>query len=319
MAGMARLVGLLVLQACSLAAWLSAAAPPRLRIVVDAAPGLERAEAAVRALAGGSWDTELELTGATDLPREVFVVLLPESSAEARTTPTWIAAFAMGASSTIVIFPARVPSYPDRSLETVLHHEMTHLLVARAAGFRDVPRWLHEGIATVAAREWGLEDSARFALAVIGQRPRNVAELDAGFMAGASAATRSYALSAAFVRYLRQRFGAGVPARILAGLARGRPLADAFALATGAELAVVESDFFGREVLWSTWLPFLTSSAALWIGISLLALMAIRRRRQRDAEVRLAWIREEGGLAGGASAPPGSGDESREDDPWRFN
>jgi hypothetical protein len=59
-------------------------------------------------------------------------VLATESSDWARGVSPWIAGFAVG-SDLVVLFPARSPSYPDNTLEDVLRHEVTHVLIWRAA------------------------------------------------------------------------------------------------------------------------------------------------------------------------------------------
>jgi hypothetical protein len=45
--------------------------------------------------------------------------------------------------------------------------------------------------------------------------------------------------------------------------------------------------------MWSRWIPLLTSSLALWMTITFLALWAIRRRRRRDALIRERWDLED--------------------------
>jgi hypothetical protein len=156
-----------------------------------------------------------------------------------------------------------------------------------------VPRWLNEGIATVGAREWGLEDRARYAMAVVGRGATSIRDLDRGFEGDTAAAARSYALSSAAVRSLVTDYGEDVIARILGGLARDLRFDQAFARATGDPLTRFEQRFFEDEAFWYTWVPFLTSSAALWMAITLLALVAIRRRRERSRALRESWEREE--------------------------
>ena len=73
------------------------------------------------------------------------MVLAPEESDVAKSTPPWIAGFARGADGLIVLFPARSPSYPYDSLEDVLRHEIAHVLIARAAGERSVPALVQRG------------------------------------------------------------------------------------------------------------------------------------------------------------------------------
>ena len=65
----------------------------------------------------------------------------------------------LGDQGLIVLLPERVPSYPDSSLDDVLLHETAHVLVARAAGGRPLPRWFQEGMAMIAGRSWGRDDS----------------------------------------------------------------------------------------------------------------------------------------------------------------
>ena len=75
--------------------------------------------------------------------------------------------------------------------------------------------------------------------------------------------------------------------------ASGLPFENAFVRATGTTLAVAEQTFWERQTFWYRWVPFLTSSMVLWILITLLALWAMRRRRQRDAAQKAAWEAEE--------------------------
>ena len=295
-------------------AMLFVAPAQALELVVDAPPELATAAARVRALGGTDIGGALALTGLADPGAAIRVVLAAESSPLATRAPSWVAGYALGPLSTIVLFPARVPSYPDRTLEALLVHEIAHVLVSRVTGDRPLPRWYNEGLATVAAREWALEDRARTALALLGHRPASLAEVGDAFAGDAATVARSYALSAAFVRYTLRRFGAVSTGRTLAAVAAGAPFAEAFRRATGASLAETETAFFRREVVWGTWVPFLTSTTALWFGITALALLAIRRRRRRDAELREHWALEDA-VAAAPAIPP----EPPEDDPRRYN
>ncbi len=211
----------------------------------------------------------------------------------ARATPPWIAGFASGPEAPVVLFPARAAAYPYDSLEELLQHEVAHVLVDRAAGGRPVPRWLHEGIAMTAGGAWGLEDRARFTLAVAGRHAVPLAALPRLFAGGRAEAERAYAIAGAFTRDLLQRHGPGVTGAILAGVAAGLPFDDAFRRAVGESLPAAETAFWRRQTRWLRWLPLATSSTVLWIGVTLLALWAIRRRRARDAELAARWEREE--------------------------
>jgi len=280
---------------------------------VEAPPELERQAAAVRAIGHGEWASLLDLVGLGSAGAPIRVVLAPERSPLASRVASWVSGYAVPGLDTVVLFPARVPSYPDRNMESLVRHETAHVLIARAARGNPVPRWFDEGTATVAAREWGIEDGARAALATVGPGPRSLHEVDLAFSGGGAATSRAYAISAALVRYLLRRHGDTAVGRVLARTGRGIEFDEAFEAAVGESPGEFARVYFRREAFWGSWVPFLTSSTVLWMAITLLALVAIRRRRERDAALREAWSLEE--------TLRQAEDEARagEDDPHRWN
>lgn len=291
--------------ALALAAGAPAAAATRPELVVQAPPELAAAAAEIRGYGAATFGPALERTGLADLGGPITVLLFAEPSLEARRTPRWVAGTADARAARIALFPARVDGYPDRGLEALVQHEVAHVLVARAARGHDVPRWFDEGLAMAAGRAGDLGDRARVALAVLTDQRLPLARIDAAFAGGASEVASAYALARDFHQELERRFGRGVGAAILAGVARGEPFRAAFRAATGESLATVESAYWRRRSLWNRWLPIVTSSAALWGAITLLALAAFRRRRAIDAELRRRW--EEAEVPGGPEAGPEAG------------
>ncbi len=225
-------------------------------------------------------------------PIPVRVVLAPESVAVELEAPRWVAGYARGDSGVVVLFPSRVPVYPDRSLEELLGHEIAHVLLFKASAGRSLPRWFHEGLSMLAEEAWGIEDRSRVALALLRHGRSSLAELDERF-GDPSQVSRSYALAGAFVRDLVRREGRDLPARLLERVRGGEPFDAAFANVTGKTLRESEDSFWRRFTFWYRWLPFLTSSTTLWMAIVLLALVAIRRRRQRDRLLEEKWKLEE--------------------------
>jgi len=268
-------------------------AAPSPQLVVEAPAELAAVAEEVRAIGEGDFSAGLQITGVIGFSRPIRVVLAAESSELAHEVPAWVSGFARGSEGLIVLFPARVNSYPNRNLRSLVHHEVAHVLVAQAARGRPVPRWFNEGVATVAAREWGIEDRARFAMAVLGARPHSVRDLDASFEGSGPQIVRAYALSSAFIRFIQRRYGSAAPAMVLDGIARDLSFDEAFRRATGEPLEDAEQIFFEKEAFWTTWLPFLTSTGALWMAITILALVAIRRRRVRSRQMLEAWDEEE--------------------------
>jgi hypothetical protein len=263
--------------------------PPELSII--AAPGLEAAAKGLARLDTAKLVTVMQMVGLSDAGPPITVILTPENSDVARGTPSWVAGFADGDRGVIVIFPSRTPSYPYDSMEELLHHEVAHVLIARAAPSADIPRWFHEGLAMALERTWGIRDRSELALAVVGGR-RSLAALDADFRGSATSAARAYGVAGAFVADLISRHGPGFPARVLASLAVGAPFADAFSRATAMSLAEAERVFW-RESWWYRVLPWLTSTFAVWMGIVALAVVARRRRAARRRALRERWEIEE--------------------------
>lgn len=288
MAVSARCLGILLFVA-TMPLW----ALPAPELVVEAPPELAAIARDVRSFENDDFSEALLLTGMTGFSTPIRVVLVPETSPLAQDVAPWVSGYARGGEGLIVLFPARVRSYPDRNLRALVHHEVAHVLVARAARGRPVPRWFNEGVATVAAREWGLEDRARFAAAVIGGKAQSTADLDRLFRGSDADVRRAYALSAAFVRFVQRQYGTLASAAVLRDVADGLDFETAFARATGAPLSQVEKAFFEDDAFWNTWVPFLTSTGALWMAVTLLALVAIHRRRLRSRRMIEEWEAEE--------------------------
>lgn len=261
-------------------------------LVIEAPPELAAIATTLRGLDRTALRPGMELTGLEDAGPPINVVLAPEASPAARSAPAWVSGFTDGVSGIVVLLPERVPRYPDRSLGTLLQHEVAHVLVARAARGRPVPRWFNEGLAIAASRDPDLGDRARVALAVLSDERLPLERIDQAFGGGPRDVELAYALAGDFVQDLLRRYGRGTGASILAGLGRGESFEAAFVRATGARLGAVESSYWRRRTLWDRWVPIATSSAALWAGVMLLALVAFRRRRQRDAAIRRRWEEE---------------------------
>ena len=122
-------------------------------------------------------------------------------------------------------------------------------------------------------------------------------DLDPLFTGGGAAAARAYAVAGSFVHDLLARHGPDVTGDVLRRVGSGEPFPAAFRSATGVSLATAEDAFWRRETFWGRWVPFLTSSLALWIAVTLLALWAFRRRHQRDQALARRWAAEEDAAA----------------------
>lgn len=270
------------------------------RLEVEAPPELAALAERIRDLDPQRLETTMGLVGLRSPGPPIRILLAPEDSPAARSTPSWISGFAYGNLGVVVLFPARTPAYPDSSFDELLFHELSHVLAARAAGGHPFPRWFNEGLALYIGRSWDLGDRSRVTWSLLVDREVSLADLDRRFEGDRGEMRRAYAVSGAFVRDLYHRFGPLIGAQILSDLALGLPFEEAFYRRTGIALASAEEQFWHSHSIWYRWLPVLTSSATLWMVVTILSLFAAKRRRERTAEIKRQWEEEERWLDSGS-------------------
>ncbi len=246
----------------------------------------------------------LEFLGLQDPGGEILLALVSEGAVAARSAPAWISGYALSERGVAVLFPARTPSYPDSTFEELVLHEIGHILVFRAVAGGQVPRWFNEGLALHIGRPWRLEDHSRVTWALVSGRQVSLADLEPYFNTSREAAKHAYALAGAFVQDLVGRHGAAAVGQILNEVANGVRFEEAFFRVTAETLTAAEQDFWSRHTFFYRWVPVIGSSATLWLLITVLALLAFRRRRRRDAEILESWDREDPAASGDADSEP---------------
>lgn len=299
MRSFARLLALLALLALSAAA---AAAPelqvkqPKYRapeLIFSSPPELARQVEFLRGLDRRPFAEIAELFDLEDPGPPIEVRVVPEGAEETKIAPPWAVGYALSELGLIVLMPSRVPAYPDGDVTEVLRHEVAHVLVSRAAGGREVPRFLDEGLAVVAARGWQMQDRTRLLMAVWPLSGKDLPALREDFEGGAEQAGNAYVVSAAFVKFLLEEEGGDAGARILRRLADGHGFDQAFQLAIGHPLEELQLRFWEQTDVWQKWIPLLSGGTGFSLLLLVLVLLAWRRRHLRDLELRRAWEAEE--------------------------
>jgi hypothetical protein len=260
-------------------------------IQIEAPPELASVRKRFEAIDSSQFDRIAQSAGLPDANPPVRVLVVTERSDVAGRVPQWVAGFAVDES--VVIFPARSPSYPDDTLEDVLRHEIAHVMVFRASAGHPIPRWFNEGFAMTAERTRGLRDETQFIYQIARGYRTTLPELDRLFEGRQSDQTRAYAISGALVHDVLDRHGRTAASAILTRVARGDSFETAFTTVTGSTPANANSDFWQSQRIWTTWLPVVTSTTALWMAVTVLALLAIYRRWRRNLEIEKRWEQEE--------------------------
>lgn len=271
----------------------AAATPGAAELLVEAPPGLAAAAARIERLESERLLQLMRFVGLDRPGGPIRVVLEPAGSEIDKTTPPWVAGFAYGSLGTVVLFPERAPPYPYGSFDELVLHELAHVFAARAAGFQELPRWFSEGLAMVAAGSWGIDDRGWLTLAAVVDPETPIAGLEQMFEGGRGRRARAYALAGAFVRDLQQHKGPDTVAEILSRRRLGLPFDEAFRRTVGADPETAASAFWRRYSVWYRWVPLLTSSLTLWLGITGLALWAAVRKRRRRELIEAMWEEED--------------------------
>ena len=108
-------------------------------------------------------------------------------------TPEWGSAFAFPAERRIVMQGSSAGADAGDP-NVALRHELAHLALHEFLG--DLPpRWFDEGYASFAANEWGRDQALATNIALALRGMPSLDSLDAGFAAGATRASATYALS----------------------------------------------------------------------------------------------------------------------------
>jgi peptidase MA superfamily protein len=232
-------------------------------------------------------DLGLEVEGPLDI-RILPTREIPGAAADDG-APHWAVGYVKSGSREVVLRGSWVRTYPFGDLLSLFAHETTHVLLDSVPRADTLPRWFHEGVAVMESRHWSFRDAFTLGTTVLVGRPTPLAQLSRSFPSEDSAARAAYAESFHFVSYLEREHGPGAVRRILARMKEGAEFPEAFRLALGRDLASEEAAWRSRVNFAYRWIPALTSTGVLWMGITLLVLLGRLARLRRDRALLESW------------------------------
>ncbi|MDY0002280.1 MAG: hypothetical protein RBU30_13365 [Polyangia bacterium] len=244
--------------------------------------------------------------------REEFQRAQPEG----RPLPAWVAGVAFPRRSLVVLGPA-LSGAPKFGREVLFAHELSHVLLAKAVGFRVLPKWFVEGFADLQAMTPHLGDWRD--ISVGGALP--LGELHRGLGHDGRRAAESYRQSYDFVRYLRGVGDGSAFRRFIALLGQGMAFDEALRMVFHVSPGELEAKWKQRWNWQNVIVPMITSGLFLWVLAALLLVLGYLRKR-RSLRAAIAAMdggrevsRAEPGLVGLGNGPEVENGEERLE-PW---
>jgi len=207
-----------------------------------------------------------------------------------RRVPAWAAGVAYPEYGLIVIKSPRL--IPEMDLDTLLGHELAHLILEGLFKDRPVPVWLEEALAMRLSGEFAWSRRVDMARAVMAKRFIPLDELVERFPYDRYGAETAYAESYYFLSFLESRYGAEACRRLIQNLGLGIGLDNALLQATGLRRDVVEGAFHRWLTVRFSFLSILAGSGLLWF-LAALSIVPIWFRKKRAAARRLETWEEE--------------------------
>jgi hypothetical protein len=208
--------------------------------------------------------------------------------------PAYAVGVAYPALGLIVLSVVDPQSFFPPNLNDVLTHELSHVLLHRAAGERPLPLWFVEGLAVHQAGEQRLSRVQALWEAAVVDEVLSTAELSQRFPTRARQVNLAYAESADLVEYLlRSEANRTYLVSLLREVKAGRPFEQALLSAYGVDLPYLEHEW--RRSLSERYrvLPMVLTGTALWGGIAVLVVVAFIRRRKDQRQRLSRWAEEE--------------------------
>ncbi|EPR38879.1 MULTISPECIES: peptidase MA family metallohydrolase [Desulfococcus] len=204
----------------------------------------------------------------------------------------FFAAFVMPETGVMVIDNTKTRIHP-LTLETILKHELCHLLLHQHISAHHLPKWLDEGVAQWASDGIsellapGSGDALR--RAVLSGKLPSMAEINHYFMLDQPAVQLAYEASRSIVDYVVRRYGVAGLLRVLSELKGGRSPETSIPAALGVTLGEIEAGWQGSlektDIWWRVTTVYLYD--LLFFAAAVITLVAfvrgiVRKRRYSD-------------------------------------
>jgi hypothetical protein len=255
-------------------------------------------------------------------PPHVTIIMTPDqrSFRELAGAPPWVSGVAFPERSLIYLRPLSGGEVRHSSLDAVIAHELTHVVLYGKTGGHHIPRWLDEGVAVFMADEPFYDRAdALFNIGLTGSYiPFRY--LEDAFPDSANASATAYAQSGDFIRFLIRKFGSEAFDHYLDLIGQGQDPDEALQAAFSTTLFPLENEWL-KGVRWTYGLiPAVSGGALLWSALAFISVIAYLKKSARMREIRKSMAGDDyrARLQASRPQPREQGLEEDEDDFYEY-
>lgn len=179
------------------------------------------------------------------------------------------------------------------TLEKIIRHELTHIVLGMVFKKGYIPRWLNEGLAMYEAKEWQLVNNMKIAEAYLTKKLLPLSHLNFTFPKNEHQAQLAYAQSFDLLLFIMNKYGKEKIIRLIKELSHETNINLSFKKSLGVNL-------FELELLWQeslksrfTWIAVIINSYLLWLIFPLLCLFVYIIKRHQVKKKIKQWEEEE--------------------------
>jgi len=236
-----------------------------------------------------------KMYGKTDRP--IRFILSGSDSGFIRYTgtrlPEWVGAATIFPPGIVVM---KTPDYAHTTLRqyrTTILHELAHVTLGQSVPLNLTPTWFSEGLAIYFSEEFDSRSRVAVSLAMAKKRLIRLEKLSDFLRLGQPVAELAYAESGTVIEYLSGAYGVNIFQEILIDMKHGKDFETALAMATNIEPA--DFEFHWKEYLMKNyqWAFLLDIQYILWVGMTILVVLAWLSIRERNKKTVRKWDEQE--------------------------
>jgi hypothetical protein len=206
--------------------------------------------------------------------------------------PDWGAGAASLQEAKIII---KSPKYvrTGKSFSELLGHELTHIMLYRAAGEQWLPRWIHEGLSMKISGEWSIGQDILVARAAWTNRLIELMRLEQLSAFNGAEANLAYTESYLAVSSLANRSDPYILGNILEDYRESKDFRKSFRMMIGVDYLTWTTKWLERTSMQYHFFLFIFDSRLFWIMVPILFIFLFLMKKRQNLKTKKRWKRED--------------------------